>query len=295
MTCRQGQNFKRLLILSLSFSIIVHLAFILFFLKFPDQTKNLEASQEIPVEVRILSQSDSSSLIESLRGQIVDLTDNLTESKPNKYTRYLSDKDRRVDKEMQSQVTGLDPNAAFTSMGGGRDEDIISLNENERSVRMKENKGYMSQEDTKKGLDLTPSAEELSRLVALAPNNYLPGVEIGNATLLNTREFAFAGYFVRMKRQMEAVWDPRPVLYRTSTEKKPMYITSVSMVLDEKGKVLSANIERSSQVKELDEEAMRTIRQSSPYPNPPKELLAGDSKIYIPDWNFVITYSKNLF
>lgn len=304
-------SINKLLGVSLLISLAMHLLLMIFVYKFPLSSQELEKSgNDDSVAVKIVSPKDSANLLDNMRGQIVDLVDNLESRNPNKDTRYLSDKDRSVERDTQTSMTGINPNAPFTSMGRGENRNILSFQKPEgkqndatamskkdspRIVIGKNDKDPSSKSKPSNSLNLQPSQEELSKFYAVAPNNYLPDVEIGNSTLLNTRAFAYAGFFIRMKRQMEAIWDPQPILSRTSIERKPMYMTSLNIVLNSNGTLTSVEIDKSSGVRELDLEAIRTVKQSAPFPNPPKELFSPDQKIYIPSWNFIITYSRGLF
>jgi len=77
---------------------------------------------------------------------------------------------------------------------------------------------------------------------------------------------------------------------------KPKFIgTSVSIALNSDGSLDNVTLQKSSGYKDLDQEAIRTVRESAPFPNPPKELLSVDEKIYIPQWNFIITFGRGIF
>jgi TonB family protein len=304
----KASNISRLLLVSFLFSLLVHFALALFAVKYPLSSEELADKKEEMVDVKILSPEDSRSIVENMRGQLVDLVDRNESKRPSKDTRYLSDINRTVEKESQAAITGNNPNSSFTSLGGGTRQDILSFKQSEAAknremaAESKTNSRALGKTESneksgneKSELNLNPSQEDLSRFFAVAPNNYLPSVEIGNSTLLNTASFAYAGFYVRMKRQMESIWDPQPILYRTSTERRPLYVTSLNIVLNSNGSLENVEIAKSSGVPELDEEAIRTVKLSAPFPNPPKGIMSPDNRIYIPEWNFIIYFGKNPF
>ncbi|HLG20383.1 MAG TPA: energy transducer TonB, partial [Bdellovibrionota bacterium] len=121
-----------------------------------------------------------------------------------------------------------------------------------------------------------------------APTNYLPEISMGDETLLNTREYVYASFFIRMKRQMENVWDPRNVLSR-ETRAREQYVTTVGITLRKDGYLESVRILGSSGNPALDREAVRAVRAGAPYLNPPPALVEANGRIVIPSWHFIVT------
>lgn len=300
-------NLNKILLVFLTVSIVLHFSILFAVYKFPiSKSQRNDPSDENIVDVRIISPKDSRDMINDLRGQIVDIVDERKSDEPVS-SQFLSDKNRQVSKQTQALLTGNDPNAPFTSMGGGKREDLLSFKEEAkegldgqdkesgRIIERNENSEARMKDSKREDLDLNPTREELSRFFTVAPNNYLPDVEIGNSTLLNTKRFAYAGFFVRMKRQLESIWNPRPVLSRSFLEKKFPYLTSLTIVLGPKGELLRVDVLRSSGVRELDLEAIRAVRKSAPFPNPPRDLLSGDNQIHIPRFDFIIPNPRGIF
>jgi TonB family protein len=116
-------------------------------------------------------------------------------------------------------------------------------------------------------------------------SNYLPEITIGSETLLNTKEFAFHTFYIRMKREIETFWHPDRSL-PAHMAMQGTYITSITVILDDQGELIDTHIYKSSGIQALDVEAVRSIEQASPYPNPPKELLMEDKRIRV-NWNFI--------
>src|SRR5262249_13082894 len=139
----------------------------------------------------------------------------------------------------------------------------------------------------------------LASLAPTAPSNYLPNIDYGEQTLLNTREYVYAPFFNRMKRQMEMVWNPGKILTRDRLPFRSEYRTVIKIVLNEDGTVQFAKIVGGSSNTELDREALRAVYRGAPYLNPPAGLLesrGGRGKVVlIPDWHFIVTQRTSLF
>jgi len=117
-------------------------------------------------------------------------------------------------------------------------------------------------------------------------SDYLPDVEEGEETWLNTRAFKYATYYNRIKRKVASRWDPVKVQRRYD----PSYAiygyknryTVVYIVLTKDGSLENVSIKRSSGVDFLDQEALASIKRSAPFPNPPGGITEKDGKIKFP-------------
>jgi TonB family protein len=238
-----------------------------------------------PIRVRMAESDQDIKRNRDIGGQFVDIIDNSNISKsPNDDARFLSDRNRRVEREMQARVTGL-PSAVGGGGGGGR--------------RPSPPRGSG-------GIDLSvprPFLESASqgavgqggsqRTATLSPSNYLPGIEFGNETLLNTREWAYATFFIRMKRQMEAVWNPlRWIDPRRNGRDE--YITSVRIFLHADGSLDRVHLIETSGSAALDREALQAVRDGAPYLNPPSDLAGEDRSIEIGPWRFIVSLKASM-
>ncbi|MFH1018914.1 MAG: TonB family protein [Pseudomonadota bacterium] len=131
------------------------------------------------------------------------------------------------------------------------------------------------------------------RLAAISPSNYLPEIAYGDETILNTREYAFSSFFVRMKRQMEGNWDPIGALGRRSYRRE-QFITELKIVLRSDGYLDHLSLLSSSGVDALDQEAMKSVRKGAPFLNPPKQLVGPDNMIEIGPWRFIVSLGELL-
>ncbi len=246
------------------FSLLLHL---LFFSSFPLRLFESKPTMDSTPKERIIRVKN---IPVNKEGQIVDLKDEKYVTKDSVQTDYLSDKNRKVDKQTRSLNVTRQENKSMNNP--------TTIDESEKTSKYK--------------LDLSDKtlqkiAEKGGRpmLNQSMTSNYLPEISIGSETLLNTKEFAFHTFYIRMKREIEGFWHPDRAL-SLNQAMHGTYITSVTVVLDEQGYLLQTHIYKSSGIGQLDKEAVDSIEKASPFPNPPKELMSEDKKIRV-NWNFI--------
>lgn len=125
--------------------------------------------------------------------------------------------------------------------------------------------------------NLRPTEEVLERAVGGGSVDMVEGVEEGEITALNSKQWKFATFFNRLKRQVAQSWDPSAVIMRRDPTGR-VYgsenrVTYLQVTLDRSGAVLAIHVVKSSGVDELDSEAVRAIRAAQPFPNPPGGLV----------------------
>jgi TonB family protein len=238
-----------------------------------------------PMRVRFLQEKDQLKSNLDTNGQVVDILDNknIVTSAPED-ARFLSDQNRKVDRETQARLTGLP--APGASSPPGRSRATVRTRKNGYDLTVPENflKGEVHRpgEGTESGMGLGGT-----RLAAIAPSNYLPEIAYGDQTILNTREYAFSSFFVRMKRQMEANWDPIGAIGHSGYRREE-FVTELKIVLKADGYLERLLLLNSSGVDALDREAMKSVRAGAPFLNPPKQLLGPDGRIEIGPWRFIV-------
>lgn len=117
-------------------------------------------------------------------------------------------------------------------------------------------------------------------------NDYLPFVEEDDATGLNSRSFKYATFFNRIKKKIAQQWRPADAQRRFD----PSFMihgyqsryTVLYVVLDERGNLESLDIQRSSGVDFLDQEAISAVAAAAPFPNPPPGVVESDGRIRFP-------------
>ena len=125
-------------------------------------------------------------------------------------------------------------------------------------------------------VQLRPSAANYERLAGGPAPDRLDGIEEGEGTYLNTREWKYASYFNRIKQAVATQWDPNGALIkRDPTGQRYAYkdrLTLLTVTLDNSGSLKDVHVQRSSGVDFLDSTAMEAFRKAQPFVNPPGGL-----------------------
>jgi TonB family protein len=131
--------------------------------------------------------------------------------------------------------------------------------------------------------NLRPTPEALERALGGGSVDHLDDVAEGEQTALNAKQWKFASFFNRAKRQVAQNWNPNRVIVSKDPSGK-VYgvkdrITVLRVTLDGTGHLTDVHVVETSGVGELDEEAMRAFRAAEPFPNPPPALVDPSGKI----------------
>ena len=125
---------------------------------------------------------------------------------------------------------------------------------------------------------------------AAMPEDFYPDFKHGEHTYINVLRYPDIEYFVRLKRIFKMTWDPVPAIRRDMAETS-VSRGGVSVVLavsvDKSGDLSELFVLRSSGLTNYDDEAVRTVRASSPFSAPPEKFLKDDDVVRM-SWTFVI-------
>lgn len=139
------------------------------------------------------------------------------------------------------------------------------------------------------GVDDPVPASSLQSILAGAPQNDLLREKRGDETALNTKEFQYASYLLRIRRLVDFYWNQNLQNLPNSVKLvRPEYTTTVRAVLDSSGALESIELKQASTSAELDDAVMRAFRVAGPYPNPPAGLISADGRVYLPDMGFTV-------
>ena len=245
-------------------SVIIH---VLFFTTLPAQLFSSSNAVQSPFKNKVIRVKR---IPPKDLGQIVDIQDDKSVTQDSVETDYLSDKNRRVEKQTRSVNVTREQNQATSSP---------------QTAKPLEKKSKYKLDLSDKAVQQLAQKSGPPIMSQTSMSNYLPEITIGSETLLNTKEFAFHAFYIRMKREIEGFWRPdqavNPALQIHGT-----YVTTVNVVLDEQGYLIQAKVIRPSGIEGLDQAAAQAIEKASPFPNPPKELLNDDGRIRV-NWNFI--------
>ncbi len=120
--------------------------------------------------------------------------------------------------------------------------------------------------------------------------NMVPEVKVGNQTALRSRKHPFARFIAQMHRDIHDAWawgfleqlDSQP---RNHPLNKFDLWSRVEIVLDRDGTIEKVTTVRHSGNLAFDAAAREVIHSAGPFPDPPREILSGNGKIYI-HWAF---------
>jgi len=131
--------------------------------------------------------------------------------------------------------------------------------------------------------NLRPTEELLERAVGGGSVDHLDDAETGDFTALNSRQWKYATFFNRMKRQVAQNWHP-DVVYLHRDPSGNIYgtrdrLTVLQVSLKPNGAVAKIFVEKQSGVDFLDDEAVRAFREAQPFPNPPAGLVDARSNL----------------
>ncbi len=130
---------------------------------------------------------------------------------------------------------------------------------------------------------LSVPSETFARLLGGPSPDRLDGVDEGDGTFLNTREFKYATYFNRIKQAVSSTWAPQQALDLRDPN-RTMYgfkdrVTLLTVTLDDAGGVKDLAVQRSSGVDFLDRTAIDAFKKAQPFSNPPPGLVDGRGEI----------------
>lgn len=131
--------------------------------------------------------------------------------------------------------------------------------------------------------NLIPSMGVLAKIAGAPMNDHIEGVDEGDGTFLNTREFKYASFFNRMKRGIAQHWQPQRE-YRRRDPTGNIYgvrtrTTVLEVTLKSDGSLEDVEVTQSSGLDFLDNVAISAMRSAQPFPNPPKGMMNEDGYI----------------
>ncbi len=143
-------------------------------------------------------------------------------------------------------------------------------------------------------LRLTPSTAALGKIMGMPSSDYLPDVEEGEGTFLNTKEWKYSTYFNRVSREVGSYWRSHVVAaMRQYDPTSEVYLykdrrTVLSITLDSEGELHELTVHTPSGAEFLDREALEAFRRAQRFPNPPGAIRDLDGYVRF-NFAFVIT------
>lgn len=232
--------------------------------------------------------------------QIVQSDGAASESKPNN-SRFMSDKNRTFDRETLARKIdkfnrggkgnakkdiSLSDLAAFDKTHNPLKEGAKAIAEAKQRASAKTKSGEKSGDPNQSGVSST--------------NDYVENVALGDTTYLNTTEYKYYGFFLRIRQKLEQFWgrsiqDKAAALVKGGRQvaSDENLITSLEVTLNAVGEIVAIAIKGTSGVKELDDAAVESFNDAGPFPNPPQGLI--ENGLVKVEWGFVVQTSQGIF
>lgn len=236
---------------------------------------------------------------EELRKQVVEQSDvSVNEVEPED-AEFLSGKNQKVDKQTKAASNGKfnNSNAPGITQIGQKAQESKTKDVNKKSEIKNFGLNGLPIGESLNEQNLTENRENIPTLVGEGQSqtdDYLKDIDEGAQTLLNTKEFIYYSYFMRVKDQLRSHWNPRirkniQVLYAKdrSIANSNLKSTSIRVTLDKSGYLEKIELLKTSGYEELDIAAIQAFRSAAPFLNPPSGLLEKDKRIRIV-WDFIL-------
>lgn len=247
-------------------------------------------------------------------GRVVELSpEQKASDKPPPNAKFLSDRNTRVEKETVSRHAGVYPRPAprpepgsdkpaagaareKTEPGtpgreGARGDRVAMVRPPRGDLRLPElgERGEGGRKGGARGADLSLSSEALARIAGGPSMDGMgEGLEQGDETWLQSREFKYATFINRMRNDIGQQWYPR--VRDAQRQRDPdgslfFYkerTVVLALTLDTSGNVKDLSVMQSSSVDFFDRVAVTSVRAAQPFPNPPSGMFHGDGEVRIP-------------
>ncbi len=248
-----------------------------------------ENKREIPLQKLVF--------IQMPKNQVVDQK-NFNHLQAQKPTSYLSHANKVVEKQIQAMMKGLFQQASIKPSSqvkktahSKKPKQTKKTSRSLSSLHSLDSQAFSQQllEHISAPLQMDIAQDESFTSLALLSQttDFLPGVQLGSHTLLNTKELTYYSYYSRIKNQLYVRWtryllQKKPQLFsRVSQYKKQLFSTHLYVLLSSTGELQDLRVTKSSGEEDIDSLAIHAFMASTPFPNPPKGLIAKDGHIHI--------------
>jgi TonB family protein len=273
------KSFEGLLISGILHAVLV---WILIFAKFPAY---VPAHQDA-TEVTLIERSNEKSKV-----MVTETTTKEPELKDLKDTAdYLSQFTKRVKKQLRARQDGPTVN---------------SLPQPSVANQAAKVGGQATKPRTEEGIGLPrQNGGQAMRTVAIGSSSiaeYIPGVEEGAFTALNTDQFTYYTFFQRMNEQVRNRWVGMIRNYVNSLSTGDLQTlarqerqTLIEIVLEQDGQFRNAVLHTSSGARRLDQIPAEAFEAAAPFPNPPHGMVEPDGLIHL-KYAFVLQFRAPSF
>lgn len=274
----------------LLFSLLLHAVLVFVYFRLPSVPafKNAERTEITILEAPPKAKAQSFvTETEQKETQLKDLKDTAD---------YLSQFTKRVKKQIVARNNGPTRNSQPT---------VIPLQPKDTYDRNRV-AGLDTQTNSRRqeGIGLpTPGGNQSMREVAIGPSSigeYIPGVEVGEFTALNTDQFTYYSFFARINEQVRNRWVSAIRNYMSTLSQRELEQLSksdrqtvVEIILTPQGEFSSSVLQHSAGDRALDQTAIEAFRNAAPFLNPPRGMVEEDGLIHL-RYGFVVRFRPPL-
>ncbi len=248
----------RWLWLAFAISLVIHFSLLFFLSKeFVWLSDSQTDDNWVEVELAPMSQMP-----------VLDVPQPATKDVPDK-AKFASDKNIKVDEE---------------SSGRQQADESLTTRRPRAPSKPKTETFSLSQADIlKEGFERQTLSDEQRGAPSEA---FLRKLKRGDELKVNAQLFDYGQYINRMRDKLAQRWNARSVITPQMWSQRVVQV-SVAVILDKAGEIVELRNLATSRFKAYDDEALRTLRDSGPFPNPPKSLVQEDGLVYM-TWNFTL-------
>lgn len=223
-----------------------------------------------------------------------DPSKNKSADKP-KDAKYISDRNRIVEKETRARDTDVIPKSSPNSgPADTKDSENRAAEKQTPRTSQKNRVKNLGALGVPYHLDEKPISKEEEKSTASSSRRgadqaiHDRSLPIGNENLLNTEESIYYAFYSRLYEAIGPIWQSRirEVPY-TRRVQLGEYTTHVDVVFDRDGNLIGIRYIQSSGVHEFDQAVESSWRKISRFPNPPKGLLNEQGQVHT-GWNFTV-------
>ncbi|MCB0422668.1 MAG: TonB family protein [Bdellovibrionales bacterium] len=242
------------------------------------------AQKPIEVEYLTADQAPEPRVQKTFVGD-VEISDRLEDALKNlkKRAKYLSKKKQRVHEEQIAQLSGSTKNR----------NSPLNKKSNVASSEAAQKKAKQDLQERARGELAIPKERSLvgDNQVIGEPSTlgeYIPNVKTGGFTALNTDQFIYYTFYLRVNERIRNHWvnhvrefiDRTPLGLLAQSARRPQE-TRIEVLLSKEGKYIETIIHKGSDFELLDLAAVKAFAEAAPLPNPPEEMVEKDGKIHL--------------
>lgn len=237
----------------------------------------------IQIEIKDKDQSHKTTVMDPAIGKV------LKEIKDQ--TKRWSKENRRV--EQETSAMGLEQQPS-SSQGGSSQQ--------QQRMQQQRPQQQAEREDSAQS-KLNPLLQNSGALRSVVTGQstrgeFIPGLQQGSFTALNTDQFTYYTFFARMNEQIRPRWVSRLRdfaygLNQLELQKLAQYprTTQVEFILDKTGKLIDTVVHLTSGYRQLDFAGSDAFKDAAPINNPPQGLVGEDGKIHL-FYNFTVHWRE---